>query len=379
MRLPRPFHSAAARPLAAALVAGALTACGVAGSQTSPAWAACKGGASGAEALQRKVSACTGLIDSGLKPDDLAQALKSRADSYRDLEAYDQAIADDTRALGLRPDNSRAVSDRGLARYDQGRFDLALADFNAALKLDPDNDAAINGRAYVEVRNGDNDGAIRDESRAIELNPEWAQPWLNRGVAYLDKGWFDMALADFADALRLDRTNADLFEDIGLADADKGDKADAVTAYLSASSIDLDRKAYREAIKEADKAIGVSPQDPEALNARCWVRAVADTGLDLAEADCLRSLAVKPNAGDVLDSLAFVRFRQGRFDEALKGFGAALIQNPKQAESLYMRGVVKLRLGDADGGQADVAAAQTRDPTIAARYANWGITTDASP
>jgi tetratricopeptide (TPR) repeat protein len=201
---------------------------------------------------------------------------------------------------------------------------------------------------------------------------------LNRGAAYLDKGWLDMALADFADALRLDRTNADLFEDIGLADADKGDKADAVTAYLSASSIYLDRKAYKAAIEEADKAIGVSPQDPEALNARCWARAVGDTGLDLAEADCLRSLAVKPNAGDVLDSLAFVRFRQGRFDEALNGFGAALIQNPKQAESLYMRGIVKLRLGDADGGQADVAAAQTQDSTLPARYANWGVTPGAS-
>ena len=362
-----------------ALVAIALLAgCGVTGSQTSPAWAICKAAATGAEALQRKVSACTGLMSTALKPDDLTQALKARADGYRALAQYDLADADDTHAIALDAQDSQARSDRGLTRYDQGRFDLALADFDQALRLDADNAEALNGRAYAERRRGDAGAAIHDAGRAIELRPEWSGPWLARGLAYLDKGWLDMALADFVDALRLDRSLVEAFDGVGEAQARKGHKADAVTAYLEASSIDLDRKAYDDAIAETDKALGVSPDDAGALNGRCWARAVADVELDRAEADCRRSLADNPRAGETLDSLAFVRFRQGRFDDALKGFAAALVQNPKQAESLYMRGVVKQRLGDVDGGQADIAAAQTQDPTIPARYANWGVTPEPS-
>lgn len=355
----------------------ALVGCAVGDPQTSPAWNTCKGGATGAEALQRKVSACTGLIDAGGKPDDLAQALTSRAGGYRALGQYDQAIADDTRAIGLDPGDSDAVSARGLDHFSQGRFDLALADFNQALRLDPDNAQALNGRAYVERHSNDDEGAIRDEGRAIELEPNWAGPWLGRGLAYLDKGWFDMALADFRDALRINHSLTDALDGVGLAQLRKGDKPNAVTAYLAASTIDLDRRNYNGAIAEADKAVAIAPQDPQALNARCWTGAVADTELDIAEADCLRSLAVKPAAGDVLDSLAFVRFRQGRLDEALKGFDAALVQNPKQTESLYMRGIVKLRLGDQEGGQADLRTAQSQDATVGPRYAAWGVTPDS--
>ena len=374
MRLLRPFPSAAPPALALALVAGFLSACGVAGSQTSPAWAVCKGAANGPDALQRKVSACTALMSGSLEAGDLAQALKSRGDGYRALAQYDLADADDTRAIGLDRLDSQARSDRGLTRYDQNRIDLALADFDEALRLDPDNAEALNGRAYAERRKGDDLGAIRDAGRAIELKPDWSGPWLGRGLAYLDEGWRDMALADFVDALRLDRGLVDAFDGVGEAQARKGDKSNAVTAYLEASSLDLDRKAYAEAVSETDKAVTVSPNDPGALNGRCWARAIADVDLDRAETDCLRSLAAKPRAGETLDSLAFLRFRQGRFDAALQGFGAALTQNPNQTESLYMRGLTKLRLGDADGGQTDIQAAQSKDPSIAARYANWGVT-----
>jgi len=368
------MRSALPASIATVLALAMLAACEAAGSQTSPAWGICKAAATGVEALQRKVSACADLVNAGLKPDDLAQALKSRADGYRALAQYDLAADDDTRAIGLNPQDSEARSDRGLTRYEQNRIDLALADFDQALRLDPDNAEALNGRAYSERRKGDDAAAIRDAGRAIELKPTWPSPWLGRGLAYLDKGWLDLALADFGDALRLDRTLVDALDGMGAAQARKRDKTDSVTAYLEASSVDLDRKAYDDAISETDRALVVSPNDPEALNGRCWARAIAGVDLERAEADCQRSLAAKPQEGETLDSLAFVRFRQGRFDEALQGFGAALAQNPKQAESLYMRGVVKLRLGDVDGGQTDIRAAQSQDPAIAARYANWGVT-----
>ena len=58
---------------------------------------------------------------------------------------------------------------------------------------------------------------------------------------------------------------------------------------------------------------------------------------------------------------------------ALSTFNRALTLDPKMAGSLYMRGVVKIRLGKAADGQADITSALVIDPTIAERYKGFGV------
>ena len=48
-------------------------------------------------------------------------------------------------------------------------------------------------------------------------------------------------------------------------------------------------------------------------------------------------------------------------------------KNPKDADSLYGRGVAKLRSGDRAGGEADIAAAQAIKADIAQVYAGYGV------
>jgi hypothetical protein len=56
----------------------------------------------------------------------------------------------------------------------------------------------------------------------------------------------------------------------------------------------------------------------------------------------------------------------------------AVAQNAKDADSLYARGVAKLKKGDSAGGNADIAAAKAIKPDIAAVSAGYGITVDAA-
>jgi Flp pilus assembly protein TadD len=86
---------------------------------------------------------------------------------------------------------------------------------------------------------------------------------------------------------------------------------------------------------------------------------------------------VRPGDAATLDSLAFVHFRQGDFAGAIDGYTAALAKNPKLAPSMFMRGVCKLRAGDADGGQADIAAAEQLDSGVAGQFASYGVIPDA--
>jgi tetratricopeptide (TPR) repeat protein len=75
----------------------------------------------------------------------------------------------------------------------------------------------------------------------------------------------------------------------------------------------------------------------------------------------------------LFDSRAFVHFRAGEMDAALEDCNAALAIAPKLASSLFMRGIVRLRLGHADEGQADLLAAREIDPSIDGIYARFGV------
>jgi tetratricopeptide (TPR) repeat protein len=88
---------------------------------------------------------CTALIqEGGLDTAHMAGVSVIRGNAYSDTGAYDNAIADYTKAISLKPD-AVAYGGRGLVYAKQGKKDLAVADFRAALKIDPSDQASIDG------------------------------------------------------------------------------------------------------------------------------------------------------------------------------------------------------------------------------------------
>jgi tetratricopeptide (TPR) repeat protein len=68
-----------------------------------------------------------------------------------------------------------------------------------------------------------------------------------------------------------------------------------------------------------------------------------------------------------------VRLRRGEFDRAIADYDHALEREPKNATSLYGRGLAKLRKGLAAASKTDLDAATAIDPRIAAQFAVWGL------
>ena len=308
----------------AALAAAALGGC----ARISPAATACKGAASSDDQAQAKLAACAKVIAGGARGDALEQALVGRGEAYTQTSDFDRAISDFGQALRMNPRDSSALDGRGVAYLDQGKSNLAR-----------------------------------------ELAPSAALPWANRGYDFSAKRQWDSAIADFDDALS--RSSDYGFALQGRADAERG-KGDAKAAIKDFDAV-LSDPHGDNALADAEAVVALSPPgDPEALNTRCWVRGVLDTELPAALADCQQSLTVRPTSAETLDSLAFIYFRQGRFDDALTQYNAALTADPKQTPSLFMRGIVKLRLGDASG-QDDIAAATSADKNVAGQFAGWGV------
>lgn len=349
----------------AALAAAALGGC----ARISPAATACKGAASSDDQVQAKLAACAKVIAGGARGDALEQALVGRGEAYTQTSDFDRAISDFGQALRMNPRDSSALDGRGVAYLDQGKSDLARADFNAAIRANPDNGDAFDHRGYLEQTQRNFDAAIADESQAIELAPSAALPWANRGYDFSAKRQWDSAIADFDDALS--RSSDYGFALQGRADAERG-KGDAKAAIKDYDAV-LSVPNGDNALADAEAVVALSaPGDPEALNTRCWVRGVLDTELPAALADCQQSLTVRPTSAETLDSLAFIYFRQGRFDDALTQYNAALTADPKQTPSLFMRGVAKLRVGDTTG-EDDITAATSADKNVAGEFAGWGV------
>jgi len=209
---------------------------------------------------------------------------------------------------------------------------------------------ARRGVAYLHRRNWDK--AIADETRAITLDPQNTTAYYARAIAHRHRRDYAAALADLATALRITPDNDDYFVESAIVRTYAGD--------------------YDGAVADYERALAVNPGSAVAFEDRCWTRATLNRDLSLAADDCSKSLNTRPKAVYAMGTLALVQFREGKLEDALTSINALLERHPKIASSLYLRGIVKNRLGR-DGAE-DIAAARAVDPDVVSDFAAFGVT-----
>jgi hypothetical protein len=69
-----------------------------------------------------------------------------------------------------------------------------------------------------------------------------------------------------------------------------------------------------------------------------------------------------------------VFLRLGRLPEALADSDAAVAASPGSSSSLFLRGIIKARMGKAPAAAADIADARLIQPSIDAEFKRYGIT-----
>ena len=134
----------------------------------------------------------------------IADAFDRRDDGRRLRE---NAIADFSATLGLRPDDVNALLDRGQAYHLNQQFDLAVADFSAVLSRNK-SAAVLLQRAASQRAKGAYDEAIADCTAALagDMSDARIDAWDvhgERGSAEFLAGRFDAAAADFDKSISL--------------------------------------------------------------------------------------------------------------------------------------------------------------------------------
>lgn len=272
------------------------------------------------------------------------------------------------------------LDDKTIARRLQPHIDGA----SKLIELKSDMAAFHAFRGTLLTLARDYEDAIADLDRAIDLEGS-AELYLLRGEAYNAMGEYDLALADAQTAfdlqgdfeyasnlaLRLSQAGRadealDLLDRLGLS-GDEGVDVDTAWAEMSGHA---DRAA--EAWDRLQVALDRQPDDVSLLNSQCWTAGIWSYQLELAEEVCDRAVAVSGNAPGVLDSRALAYYRLGRKDEAMADLEAALAQEPGQAASLFLRGLIRLENGD-KSGREDLIYARRIEPGIDRQYKGYGL------
>jgi tetratricopeptide (TPR) repeat protein len=266
--------------------------------------------------------------------------------------------AEPAEQLGDQPTDASGFARRGAASVARRDYNHALADFTRACELAPTEASYFYERGRVHWQIKEPALARADFDQAIKLKPEDVPSLIAR--AGLRAG--------------LHEPVADVDADLEAADRAAPQEA---LVRLEIGHVYEYMGQFPEAVNQYSKWIASHGRDDgrmsEALNSRCWARALWGQELQQALGDCDGALKLRPDSPAYLDSRGLVYLRQNNYDKAVADYDASLRLRPHGVWSLYGRGLARLHKGQASEGNADILAAKALRPEIAAQAGKYGL------
>jgi tetratricopeptide (TPR) repeat protein/predicted aspartyl protease len=263
--------------------------------------------------------------NAGAAPEDAADYAR-RGAALASRREFDQALAELMRACELAPDNPEYLYQRGMIYWQMKQSAPAMTDFDLALKLRPNDLRTLIARAQLLLQRGEKERAAADLDAADATAPKQANERYQIALAY-----------------------------------ERADRSASAIAQLT---------LWIES--HADDA-----RLPDALNSRCWIRALDGSDLALALKDCNAALKLADKSSAlyarVADSRGLVLLRMGDYDKSIADYDASLKIEARDAWSLYGRGIDKLRKHQTSAGEADMAQAAAIWPSVAEEFKRRGI------
>lgn len=166
-------------------------------------------------------------------------------------------------------------------------------------KIPEDNehfDRSLRFRVHLLYEAGDKDRAVALADEARQKYPDQREFWVLHIRLLQDQ-------EDYAAALTVNEQALELWPD------------DTELLYLDGVALDLTHRTD-EAMEVMERTIELDPEYPEALNYVGYTLADQGRDLDRALSLVVKALQYKPESGYIIDSLAWVYFRQDRNDLA---------------------------------------------------------------
>lgn len=132
-------------------------------------------------------------LDKAIAANDLAPSLQfiahfDRGQAHWNLSHHEQAIADFTASLELRPHDAMALSTRARAFFATGKFDQAASDLDNLIAVRPQYFSAYNFRAVLRAKRGRLNESVQDIKTVLAMIPENESRTLPAGIVAWEAG-----------------------------------------------------------------------------------------------------------------------------------------------------------------------------------------------
>jgi tetratricopeptide (TPR) repeat protein len=249
----------------------------------------------------------------------LEQLIKQHPEKYQPYDLLAQILDDEARSL----QRAKKVDEA------KAKFAKVVANYEQSLLINPNRAGTYLRLAELLL------GPIKDPGRAVKILTEARRrfPGAPEIVYYLalaqrEAKQIQQAVATFEEALH----EAELDQDTEIVNA---------KFYFNYGATAEQAGLYEKAADLLRKSIALDPANAaEAYNYLGYMWADHNMYLDEAEDMIKRALQIEPDNGSYLDSLGWVEFRKGRFDQAL----ADLLRAAKNME--HEDAVVFEHIGD---------------------------------
>lgn len=164
---------------------------------------------------------------------------------YEGLNDYEAAEKNYSKAIST--NYSPAIYlDRGIMRHKFDRMRDAIADFQQTLALDPQNSLALYWLSIVSEESGDDSLSIATLDKVINGENVFPEAYIHRGVLKYKLGKYKEAIRDFDSAIALSPEIAEAFINRGLAKSKIMDYRSAIKDFNRALTLDrLNVQAYQ--------------------------------------------------------------------------------------------------------------------------------------
>ena len=277
------------------------------------------------------------------------------------------------------------ISSKALSHYIQAgiyerlnQLDKATREYKIALKADYSSPHIHLRLATVLLKQNQLPQAAEELKLAIkyynaqtsssEQGSSFIEAHTLLALVYSLEGKIEEATAEYETALRgaitLEPENIRIHKSLGRVYLRKNKFSDAEKTYrfiLNLAPLDSEAHFFLgtiyeeqnrrdEAIEEFKAALKFNPEFPEALNSLGYLYAEESINLKQAEEMLKKALIYEPNNGAYIDSLGWVYFKQGRYQEA--------VEELEQAIQFLSDPIVYEHLGDAYQKQGNLIKAK---------------------
>lgn len=305
---------------------------------------------------------------------DSARYYLNKGISENNSRLYAVASKDFEKAIQFKPDLTEAYIWNGKTNLSMDRMAKAEENFQKAYELDPKNNEVLGQLAILTFNNHEFQKAIDLVTKASNFDGALRI----MGMSYYHLEDYGKAAKFLKDAVNKNNQDAEAYYTLGRTYLQLEDEKNAIGAYLKAIDLKKDNSQwsyelgliyynqndFKSALKYFDIAANTGFNKSNDFYENYGFAQIYSGDAENGVKTLGTVMEHKPGNKELINNIAFALYQSGKYNVSLLYFQKLLELNPKDAQSLYMCGMVLQKTGQKEKGEKLCDNAINLDPSL---------------